>query len=173
MLDDHTEKMLKVANTLTADDLDFLRASAPEELQTPELPTPSESTVEKKPAVSTATSPPPRPVDPSRGERERQRTRASKISTQCVGTARAKHDWWPVGTELVGQMSGERFTAEVVENTQVKSGRSIRLTSGAAQGKVCITPTRAALEATEAFRQAHGLGRAGGVTNGWTFWTVA
>ena len=58
----------------------------------------------------------------------------------------------------------------VVENPQVKSGRSVLITSGAAHGRVCITPTRAALEATEAYRQANQLGRAGGVTNGWTFW---
>jgi hypothetical protein len=75
-----------------------------------------------------------------------------------------------VGTELVGSMSQETFTAMVVENQQVKSGRSILITSGAASGKVCITPTRAAIEATEHYRQRHGLGRGGGVTNGWTFW---
>jgi hypothetical protein len=75
-----------------------------------------------------------------------------------------------VGTEVVGQIGSEFFTAEVVENLSVKSGRSLKLTSGPAQGKVCITPTRAALEATEDYRQAHNLGRGGGVTNGWTFW---
>ena len=30
---------------------------------------------------------------------------------------------------------------------------------------------RAAMEATEAYRQAHNLGRGGGVTNGWMFWS--
>jgi hypothetical protein len=62
------------------------------------------------------------------------------------------------------------FTGEVVENARVKSGRSILITSGPAQGKLCNTPTRAALEATEDYRQTDNLGRGGGVTNGWTFW---
>lgn len=75
-----------------------------------------------------------------------------------------------MGTELIGQIGSEQFTAVVVENPAVKSGRSLRITSGAATGKVCITPTRAAIEATEDYRQAHKLGRGGGITNGWEFW---
>ena len=62
------------------------------------------------------------------------------------------------------------FTATVVENAQVRSGRSLLITSGPAMGKVCLTPTRAAIEATEHYRQANNLGRGGGVTNGWDFW---
>ena len=58
----------------------------------------------------------------------------------------------------------------VVENTQVKSGRSVLISSGAASGKMCLTPTRAAIEATESYRHTHNMGRGGGVTNGWTFW---
>jgi len=106
----------------------------------------------------------------SRGEYERQRTRESKVSTICVGEERVKHPWWPIGTELVGQIGSEFFTATVVENLSVKSGRSLVITSGPAQGTVCITPTRAAIEATEVYRQANNLGRGGGVTNGWMFW---
>ena len=75
-----------------------------------------------------------------------------------------------MGTELVGEIGSDTFTAEVIENPRLKSGRSIRITSGPAAGKVCNTPTGAALEATEAYRRAYNLGRAGGVTNGWTFW---
>jgi hypothetical protein len=66
----------------------------------------------------------------------------------CLGHERERHEWWPVGTELVGKMGSETFTAMVVENPQVKSGRSLLITSGPASGKVCITPTRAAIEAT-------------------------
>ena len=106
----------------------------------------------------------------SRGEYERSRTRESKVSTACLGAEREKHAWWPLGTEVVGQIGNEFFTAVVVENAAVKSGRSLKLTSGSAQGRICITPTRAAMEATEAYRQAHNLGRGGGVTNGWLFW---
>ena len=106
----------------------------------------------------------------SRGAYERERTRESKVSTACLGAERDKHDWWPLGTELVGQIGSEFFTATVVENTSVKSNRSLVITSGAAKGAVCLTPTRAAIEATEAYRNAKNLGRGGGVTNGWTFW---
>ncbi len=34
-----------------------------------------------------------------------------------------------------------------------------------------MTPTRATIEATEDYRQTHNLGRGGGVTNGWEFWS--
>ena len=98
------------------------------------------------------------------------RTRESKIATACVGSERPKHDWWPVGTELVGRLGLETFMAVVVANPRVKSGRSLMITSGSASGAVCKTPTRAAIEATEAYRQANNLGRGGGVTNGWMFW---
>lgn len=106
----------------------------------------------------------------SRGEYERNRTRESKTSTTCLGIEREKHEWWPLGTQLVGHIVNEEFTSLVVENPSVKSGRSLLITSGPAQGRVCITPTRAAIESTEACRQICNLGRGGGVTNGWEFW---
>jgi hypothetical protein len=166
MLDDKTRMMLEVANQLTADDIEFLRGGTPtvpnteETVAAPAEPCASPTCpIEAGPATSS-----------SRGEYERHRTRESKVSTECVGSERAKHQWWPVGTEVVGQIGREFFTAEVVENASVKSGRSLRLTSGPAQGRICITPTRAALEATEDYRQANNFGRGGGVTNGWTFW---
>ena len=169
MLDRRTEQMLEIANMLTAEDLDEIRVSAgtavieerPAEVIVEEAPPPSESPPEPTPISSAGVT---------RGERERTRTRESKISTACVGQQRQKHEWWPVGAELVGHIGPEEFTGEVIQNDQVKSGRSVLITSGAAQGKICLTPTRAAIEATEAYRQAHNLGRGGGVTNGWTFW---
>jgi len=183
------------ASTLTADDLDCLRGGVPIAAE-PEISEPPNATAAAVDAAEEAdaggsengvpNAPSSRPLRParakrrppahaatnasSRGEYERQRTRESKVSTSCVGHEREKHDWWPVGTELVGQIGGETFTAMVVENPQVKSGRSVMITSGAASGKVSMTPTRAAMEATEAYRQAHNLGRGGGVTNGWDFW---
>ena len=95
----------------------------------------------------------------SRGEYERGRTRESKVSTTCLGTEREKHEWWPLGTTVVGQIGPETFTAEVVENPQVKSGRSLKITSGTEKGTICITPTRAAMVATESYRQARYMGR--------------
>ena len=166
MLDRKTELMLKAADTLTAEDLDYLRGSAPVTEATTEP-------VATQPAAIPPSPPTPRSdsgEDLTRGKRERLRTRESKISTACVGQPRAKHEWWPVGTELVGRMRDQTFTAKVVENPRVKSNRSMLITSGPAQGTICIAPTRAAIEATEAYRQANGLGRGGGVTNGWTFW---
>ena len=166
MLDDKARMMLEVANQLTTDDIESLKSGSP-------------IVPNREKPVATLAEPSPQPTCPvgadsaassSRGAYERQRTRESKVSTTCVGNERAKHDWWPVGTEVVGQVGSEFFTAEVVENPSVKSGRSLKLTSGPAQGRICITPTRAALESTEDYRQANNLGRGGGVTNGWTFW---
>ena len=195
MLDKQTEMMLQIAATLTAEDLDALRGQAierpamrklditkdepvaPDQTDEAEPETPEDVSPVKAPARNAQRSV--RPTRPSaqpsssnlpRGEYERQRPRESKISTACIGHERERHDWWPVGTELVGHMGSQLFSAMVVENAQVKSGRSIMITSGAASGKVCITPTRAAIEATEDYRQAHNLGRGGGVTNGWQFW---
>lgn len=197
MLDKRMEMMLQVAAQLTADDLDTLRTLAPaidgsvvvelsgakeldrsslsEESVVPEdtepfdggtaaMPTDSETRPSRN-LVSASTAP--------RGEYERQRTRESKVSTECLGHERERHDWWPVGTQLVGRIGSETFTALVVANPQVKSGRSIRVTSSPTAGMVCLTPTRAAIEATEDYRQAHNLGRGGGVTNGWSFWKPA
>ena len=166
MLDDKTRMMLEVANQLTADDIEFLKPGSPI------MPNCEET-------VATLAEPCPQPTCPvgagsaassARGAYERQRTRESKVSTTCVGTERAKHDWWPIGTELVAHIGAEEFTAEVVENPRVKSGRSVLITSSPAHGRACNTPTRAAIEATEQYRQANNLGRGGGVTNGWTFW---
>ena len=226
MLDDQMKTMLEEANTLTGEDLEFLRsdgsvavATAPKRTartRTPQVPQaasggekvddlpssvsfePHESaaptvsgppSANKRPprvrkdsdiphsAVTVASMGPTTPVsagpavgNSSRGAYERERTRESKVSTCCLGAEREKHDWWPMGTEVVGQIGSEFFTATVVENTSVKSNRSLVITSGAAKGVVCLTPTRAAIEATEAYRQAHNLGRGGGVTNGWMFW---
>jgi hypothetical protein len=194
MLDKRTEMMLQMASTMTAEDLDYVRGSPPgeerrdrrqhegkdeasdavaaaettvavavaepESVLSPGVATPAAPAVPLAPSVS----------DPSRGARERQRTRESKVSTTCVGQPRTPHPWWPIDTELEGRINGEVFTATVVENSQVKSGRSVLITSGAAQGRVCITPTRAAIEATEEYRRIANLGRGGGITNGWSFW---
>ena len=216
MLDEKTRTMLEAANTLTAEDLEFLESDPPAgEKDTDETTaaTPSREnkarrtakaakssdvpssleqvvpagatqgkqtgrrrsrTVSRQPAPRAPDSPPPieRPAAKplSRGEYERSRTRESKVSTACLGHEREKHEWWPLGAELFGELNGEQFTATVVGNPRVKSGRSLVITSGPAQNAVCLTPTRAAIEATEAYRQTHRLGRGGGVTNGWTFW---
>ena len=226
MLDDRMRTMLEEANTLTEEDLEFLRsdrlvvaATAPkrtarirtlqgaqaatggekvDDLPSSAAPEPHESATpttsgplgaHERPqrvrkqcdippsAVTVASTVPTPPISAgsaagssSRGAYERERTRESKVSTACLGVERDKHDWWPLGTELVGQIGSEEFTAEVVGNPRVKSGRSVLITSGPAKGTLCLTPTRAAIEATEAYRQANNLGRGGGVTNGWTFW---
>jgi len=196
MLDKKTEAMLRAANALTADDLDGLRGTAgtatvepPDEESETAAPavlddidlTGSDDGTEVDEGSSPAPNQPrarrkgprhaaPTPASMSAGEYERQRTRESKVSTGCLGKQREQHDWWPLGTELVGRIGSEQFAAVVVENPQVKSNRSLRITSGRAAGKVCITPTRAAIEATEDYRQTHKLGRGGGITNGWDFW---
>ena len=165
MLDKHTKVMLEVANTLTAEDLDFVRRNAaPGSARTAKEPAPAIEDPLQPAYDSQSTG------SMSQGERERLRTRDSKVSTECLGNERAKHEWWPVGTELFGRIGAETFTAQVVENPRIKSGRSILITSGPAQSSVCKTPSRAAIEATEAYRHEKNLGRGGGVTNGWQFW---
>jgi len=196
MLDRQFKLMLDTAATLTADDLDYLRgvnpaatidatdeageirASVDEDVEPA-----AEVDVQPSTIAPSATPMPRSPQNAHRGrvvassprvaagEYERQRTRESKISTTCVGREREKHDWWPLGTTLVGRIGSETFTATVVENASVKSNRSLQITAGAASGRVCMTPTRAAIEATESYRQIHNLGRGGGVTNGWEFWS--
>lgn len=209
MLDDRMRTMLEEANTLTGEDLEFLRSdglvvsvapagqvrkasprfrakvemagSPATDAEVLTLPEPPRRTRKRghaaKPVATVApsASPIPTPAAPTsksscRGDYERKRTRESKVSTACLGTEREKHEWWPLGTELVGNLHGEQFTATVIENPNVKSGRSLVITSWPADGTVCLTPTRAAIEATEAYRNAKNLGRGGGVTNGWTFW---
>ena len=168
MLDEQTKKMLEVADQLTAEDLDYLRGAGPPggaKAAVREVP---KTKLAKPPSHERSQSTPHSRL--AQGEYERQRTRESKIATACVGNERPKHQWWPIGTELVGRIGPELFTAVVVDNPQVKSGRSLQITSGPVQGRTCNTPTRAALEATEAHRNRYGLGRAGGVTNGWSFW---
>jgi hypothetical protein len=190
MLDKRTEMMLQMASTMTAEDLDYVRQMPPGEErrsrrqhegkdEAPDAITPVAATgvavAEPSPVTTleeTPTSMPavPSAPDPSRGARERERTRESKVSTTCVGQPRMPHPWWPIDTELEGRIGQQVFTARVVDNSAVKSGRSVLITSGAAQGRVCITPTRAAIEATEEYRRIANLGRGGGVTNGWSFW---
>ncbi len=169
MLDKKTEQMLRIANVLTAEELDEIHGSTatllPQSEPAEEVDADDQKTPE--PNTDSANS---SETDATRGERERMRTRESKVSTACIGQPRELHTWWPISTELIGHIGSEKFTAMVVENSQVKSGRSLLITSGAAKGKLCITPTRAAMEATESYRQAKGLGRGGGVTNGWAFW---
>jgi hypothetical protein len=174
MLDRKTEAMLQIANSLTAEDLDEIRAGALANSATVEVDADPVATTTPDPQATDS----PRDddddeaagVELTRGERERSRTRESKVSTGCLGQPREAHTWWPIGTELTGQFGTESFSAVVIENPRIKSGCSIRITSGAANGQVCLTPTRAAIEATEDYRQTNGLGRGGGITNGWTFW---
>ena len=177
MLPKKIELMLNVASTLTAADLDELRASAVDLATSEESPSPEA-------VAAAALADEPDEADGHgdgangsnagngtlRGARERARTRESKVSTTCLGQPREAHTWWPVGTVLFGKIGSEKFTAIVIENSRVKSNRSVQITSGAASGRICLTPTRAAIEATESYRQTQKLGRGGGVTNGWEFW---
>lgn len=174
MLPKKMELMLNVASTLSAEELDELRASAVG-LASPEESAATETLATLGPADESegdgdGTNASIGANGTMRGARERARTRESKVSTACLGQPREAHTWWPVGTELVGRIGAEAFTAIVIENPRVKSNRSLQITSGAASRRICLTPTRAAIEATEAYRQAHQLGRGGGVTNGWAFW---
>lgn len=196
MSDEKTQQMLAVANQLTAEDLALLCGQAPVAQPVPPARTPNRGRMPRARTARERDAPPaPAEAQPDlvvaaghvqvkdpqvtsvsqarrvpRGEYERRRSRESKVSTRCLGQERLKHEWWPVGTELQGRIGEIIFTALVIENPQVKSGRSLQITSGPATDRVCISPTGAALEATESYRRDQNLGRAGGVTNGWEFW---
>jgi len=80
-----------------------------------------------------------------------------------------KHEWPEVGAVLEADYLGERYEAEVVAAPRYKSGRAVRLTSGPAAGQVSPSLSGAMLKATQAQREAAGLGRMG-ASSGWKFW---
>lgn len=133
MLDRNTEQMLRIANTLTAEELDEIHGSTATLLPPSERADEVDAADQKAPesAANEASS---SETDATRGQRERLRTRESKVSTSCMGKPREGHEWWPVGTQLEGKIGTETFLATVVENPRVKSGRSLLIDTGSAQG---------------------------------------
>ena len=109
MLDKKTERMLQAASMLTAEDLDGLRETTVAVVSDVDEDVPPEDppVAVALPEAGTDVN----PSDLSRGERERQRTRESKVSTSCIGRKRENHEWWPVGTELAVRsiVNGARF----------------------------------------------------------------
>jgi hypothetical protein len=84
---------------------------------------------------------------------------------------RPRHEWPDIGTILEADYLGQHYEAEVIAAARNKSGKAIRILSGPAAGNVCRSPSGAMLQATQAQRTAHDLGRTG-VANGWEFWKV-
>ena len=78
---------------------------------------------------------------------------------------------WPdTGTILSADYYGAAYTAEIIPAAKrLKSGKQIRITSGAAQDTVCDSFSEAMIAATEQQRTDQNLGRKG-VSNGWMFW---
>ena len=78
---------------------------------------------------------------------------------------------WPaVGTELTSDYCGVLYGAEIITATKrLKSGKQIRIISGAAKGVICDSFSEAMLTATEDQRNKQNLARKG-VSNGWMFW---
>lgn len=81
-----------------------------------------------------------------------------------------EREWPAVGTELTADYFGVLYGAEIITATKrLKSGRQIRITSGAAKGTICDSFSEAMLTATEDQRNQENLARKG-VSNGWLFW---
>jgi len=80
-----------------------------------------------------------------------------------------KREWPEVGTVLQADYEGVHYEAEVIAAPRLKSGKAVRILTGASAGKVCRSLSGAMVEATQKQRKEGGLGKKG-VANGWTFW---
>lgn len=81
-----------------------------------------------------------------------------------------EREWPATGTMLTADYFGVSYGAEIVAaSKRLKSGRQIRITSGAAKGTICDSFSEAMLIATEDQRNKENLARKG-VSNGWLFW---
>lgn len=81
-----------------------------------------------------------------------------------------EREWPEVGTELTADYFDVAYGAEIIPATKrLKSGKQIRITSGAAKGVICDSFSDAMLTATEDQRNKQNLARKG-VSNGWMFW---
>lgn len=98
---------------------------------------------------------------------------ANTVDDQDEDGRRRRHierEWPAVGTELSAEYFGVSYGAEIIPAAKrLKSGRQIRITSGAAKGVVCDSFSEAMLTATEDQRNKENLARKG-VSNGWLFW---
>ncbi|MCD7896480.1 MAG: hypothetical protein LUG50_07355 [Planctomycetaceae bacterium] len=81
-----------------------------------------------------------------------------------------EREWPEVGTLLSAEYFGVSYGAEIIPAAKrLKSGKQIRITSGAANGVVCDSFSEAMLIATDDQRTKENLARKG-VSNGWVFW---
>ena len=79
---------------------------------------------------------------------------------------------WPnVGTTLVARYYDKTYHAIVNESHHYKSGRSIELLDGPAEGTIHSSMSGAMHAATKEQRMLNGLGKRG-MANGWSFWKV-
>ena len=84
---------------------------------------------------------------------------------------RVQHQWPEIGEIFEADYQGQHYEAEVIAAPKLKSGKALKLLTGPAAGQVHNSLSKAMLMATEAQREAEGLGRSG-VANGWDFWQV-
>jgi hypothetical protein len=100
-----------------------------------------------------------------------QEGKGPRKAGQKVKRHAVQHSWPEVGTVLEAEYQGQHYTAEVIGAPRYKSGRALRITSGPAEGEVSSSFSGAMMVATEAQREAAGLGRKG-ISSGWEFWKV-
>ena len=144
-------KVAEAAASLTVDDFGWLQdhGMIPEAACNPEKPLHAHASGAQQEAVA-------------------QESRPTEEKTKRKHPQR---EWPEVGTVLEAGYFGNHYEAEVIEAPQLKSGKALKILTGPAAGKVCRSVSGAMLQATEAQREANGLGRAG-VANGWQFWKV-
>ena len=152
----HTEErpLAEAAASLTVKDLEWVQGHR----MMPQEPTPSEKAPLSHQTVSDQ-------EDPSQEESSQTADAAPEKKTR----KRVPHEWPEVRTILEADYHGQHYEAEVIEAPRCKSGKAVRIITGAATGNVCRSMSAAMLEATHAQREQQSLGKSG-VANGWEFW---
>ena len=88
-------------------------------------------------------------------------------------TRRTRNRPWPeTGTILEAHYFGTHYEAEVIEAPKYRSGKALKILTGAAAGTVHHSLSGAMLKATQAQRHQQSLDRRG-VANGWAFWKLS
>ena len=176
------KEFVEAAASLTAEEVDYVRKHARQRKEVNPGPAPPESDTPPKSKIppAEAKAPPTEkkmPV-PAKGKtappEERQPRPAGHRSRGVARGKRAQieHPWPEVGTVLEADYFGTHYTAEVIEapaGRKLKSGKTVRVTSGPAAGTEHASMSGAMEAATEQQRNEQALGRKG-CLSGWDFW---
>jgi hypothetical protein len=146
-MDPREKELAEAAASLNPEDLQYLQ-------QHNMIPGPDTYVNVQSRASTQVNGPSPPPVKKKKGKRRH-----------------IAHQWPPVGSVIEADYQGTHYEAQIIPMPRFKSGKSIKILNGPAQGTVSRSFTGAMLRATEKQREENGLGRKG-VSNGWDFWRV-